>query len=156
MPRWLAAVVAALMIGLLVVLWRSDTRLAAMTATDIEVASWVNQERRWNHLTPVVLDPDLAAQAQLQADRLAECRCLVHSPRGELGWWLNRGWRALGETVGGTSGQGSDGLFAVHKAFIASPGHRAILLDEQYDGLGTAVRRSSDGQQWIVHLLGAT
>jgi uncharacterized protein YkwD len=156
LPRWLAAVVAALMIGLLVVLWRDGGADAAVRIdpVDVEMASWANGERRWNGVDPIPIDGDLSAQAQLQADRMAACGCLYHSPSGEFGWWLNRGWRSLGENVGATTGQGIFALFGVHLAFIASPGHRANMLNPSHDAIGVAVRSSPDGRMWIAQFYG--
>jgi uncharacterized protein YkwD len=154
-PRWLTVAVTGALVTGLAVLWHEgeSEATAQITAVDVEVASWVNSERRWNGVAPIPIDGDLSAQAALQAERLAACRCLFHSPQGEMGWWLQRGWTSVGETVGGTSGTGIEGLFNTHLAFIASPGHRAILLDPRYRGIGTAVRTSPDGRQWIVHFL---
>src|SRR5688500_14896522 len=108
MPRWLTAAVAAAVFAGAVVLWRAGDGDAAarIEAIDVEMASWANGERKWNGLSPLLIGGDLSAQAAQQSERMAACRCLYHSPSGELGWWLSRGWTRIGENVGATSGQG--------------------------------------------------
>lgn len=156
MPRWLAAVAAVCVIALLVVLWRTGDGDAAaqISPIDVELTSWINGERAWNHVDPIPIDGDLAAQAQLQASRMAAEGRIYHSPRGEMYWWLNRGWREVAENVGATTGLGIEGLYGVHLAFIASPGHRDNMLNPSHDAVGVAVRQSSDGRLWVAQFYG--
>jgi uncharacterized protein YkwD len=150
--RAVAAVVAVLLLAGMVVLWR-DGELDALTVDEMLVASWSNGERRWNGLEPLLIDGDLHAQAAQQSDRMARCSCMFHSPSGELGWWLTRGWHQIGENVGATSGQGVFALFGVHLAWVASPGHRANMLGD-YRGIGVAIRQSDDGRLWLTQVYG--
>jgi hypothetical protein len=80
----------------------------------------------------------------------------------ELVSWLNneRQWNGIrripidGENVGVTNGQGILALYGIHLGFVASPGHRAIMLDPDYDGVGVAVSQSADGRLWYAQFYG--
>ena len=68
---------------------------------------------------------------------------IYHSTGDELKAAAGAGWSKLGENVG--RGGTVDSL---HKAFMASPGHKAnILGDYNYAGIGTA---SSDGVLYVT------
>jgi uncharacterized protein YkwD len=87
------------------------------------------------HLNDVALD---------QALRMARRGAVFHNPDlvGEMvGDWL---W--VGENVG----QGMD-LPSVHADFLASPAHRANVLDGDFTRLGGAVIRR-DGRVWVVQV----
>jgi uncharacterized protein YkwD len=148
--------VMAVVVVVAFAMWRvSDSQSSStIDPIEIELASWVNGERRWNGLATIPLDGDLASQAQLQSNRMASCSCLYHSSSGELGWWLNQGWWAVGENVGYTTGTGVHALFGLHIKFVASALHRENMLDPRYDAIGVAVRQSSDGRLWVTQFYG--
>lgn len=57
------------------------------------------------------------------------------------------GWRSLGENVGvGPS------VAAIHKAFMASLGHRANVLSTRYRTIGAGVCRDGAGSFWVTHI----
>jgi uncharacterized protein YkwD len=149
-------VAAAVVIVSLFSMWRNidSDSTANIEPIDLEIVSWVNGERRWNGVATIPIDGDLTSQAQLQANRMAACGCIHHSPRGELGWWLNQGWWEVAENVGYTNGAGVHALFALHVAFIASPSHRDNMLNPAHRGIGLAVRQGSDGRLWVAQFYG--
>ena len=123
-----------------------------------ELTRWINAERRWNGLEPLTVDGQLTGQAQLQADRMALCGCLRHSPPGELAWYVNpmewngwgyNGWAIVGENVAATNGD----LWSAHVAVMRSPDHLAILLDGRHDAVGVAIRRSR-GNTYVAEVFG--
>lgn len=121
-----------------------------MTGDEWLLGAWVNTERAYNGQPTLSIDADLASQAQLQADRLASCRCgLYHSPMGELGWWLQRGWSLVGENVAY-----GPNVWAAHQAIMRSPPHVANLLDPRHRGVGVAIRRDSTGRIWVAEVFG--
>lgn len=123
---------------------------------DVEMATWVNGERKWNGVNTIPIDGDLEAQAQLQAARMAACNCLFHTPPGEMAWWTQQGWWEVAENVGVTNGEGIPALFGLHLAFIISPSHRDDMLNPAHRGFGLAMRQSSDGRLWVAQFYGGT
>lgn len=121
-----------------------------MTPEEWLLGAWINGERAWNGQPTLLIDADLASQAQLQADRLAACACgLWHSPTGELHWWLGRGWAGIGENVG----YGGN-VWQVHQAMMRSPPHTANTLDPLHRGVGAAIRRDPTGRVWVAVVYG--
>lgn len=125
--------------------------LDEMTAEERGLARAVLAEREWNGVAPgMILDGDLTAQAQLQADRMSRCACTEHSPDGELGWYLTRGWDGIAENVAG----GFRTPYAAHLALVASPGHLHNLLGD-FDGYGVAIRRDARGAVYVAEVFGS-
>jgi uncharacterized protein YkwD len=157
MGRRAGAIATALTLTALTLHWHTTRLDAAATVSplDRELVSWLNNERQWNGIRRIPIDGDLAAQAQLQAQRMAHEQRLYHTPQGEMYWWMARGWDdGVGENVGVTNGQGILALYGIHLGFVASPGHRAIMLDPDYDGVGVAVSQSADGRLWYAQFYG--
>lgn len=124
----------------------TTSQLSADEAGD--VATLVNSERAWNGRPQLLVDPQLTAQAELQAGRVAACACLWHSPPGEQGWYLNQGWRWYGENA---AVAGS--VWQAHIALMRSPGHLANILQPGSKGVGVGVVRAH-GLVWIVQVFG--
>ena len=70
---------------------------------------------------------------------------LAHAP--DLVAQLPAGWRSAAENVGVTWGGDAASL---HAAWLASPGHRANVLDAGLDAVGIGVARGDDGQVWVT------
>ncbi len=92
----------------------------------------MNADRAANGMHPLINNEMLNQKAQAWADRLASQNTLYHSnlPDGISGCW-----RSLGENVGyGGS------VAIVENAYMNSPGHRANILNTnyQYAGMGVA------------------
>lgn len=103
----------------------------------------INTERRNRGLTQLSTNGDLVTGARAQADAIRDAGRLYHNP--DLGS-VTSGWRKLGENVGygGT-------VAALHAAFMASPGHRANILDPAYThvGIGVVVEGST---VWVAEV----
>jgi len=103
--------------------------------------SRLNGERASHGLAPLVMRSDLTQIAQSWSAHMAATGVLSHNPSlaSEVTNWL-----AVGENVG--DGPSISDLDA---AFMASPKHRANVLDPTYDdvGIGTVTR---DGTIWIT------
>ena len=138
-PRRLVAVLAAfaLLTGLLVTASATAEPAAASSTTASYEAAFVakiNAARKARGLRPLVVRTDLVAVARRQAGRMASQRRLHHNPRlaNEV-----RGYRWVGENVGV-----GPNVTSLHAAFMASPGHKANILDRGYSqvGIGIVVR----------------
>lgn len=103
--------------------------------------SRLNGERSAHGLAPLVMRSDLTQIAQSWAAHMAATGVLSHNPSlaSEVTNWL-----AVGENVGDGPTIGD-----LDSAFMASPKHRANVLDPTYDdvGIGTVTR---DGMIWIT------
>ena len=122
--RLLAAVtlVAAAFVG--------STALAApaFASPSGDLASATNAARASAGLPPLALNAQLNAVAQAWANHLAAAGVLSHNPalRTQV-----TGWRVLGENVG----MAGD-VPTVQALFMASPAHRANILDARYTQMG--------------------
>jgi len=113
----------------------------------------INQVRAENGLLPLVENPLLDAAAQRYAEFIASRSILSHTADGRTldaralaaGY---SGWSALGENLAG----GYDTPEEVVAAWLASPGHRAIILTPSYTetGVGCAWNDASPyGSFWV-------
>jgi uncharacterized protein YkwD len=86
---------------------------------------------------------DLGEVARAQARRMAASRTLYHNPNltTEV-----RNWRWVGENVGY-----APDIATVHAAFMASPHHRANILDRDYTQVGVGVV-TRDGRVWVAEV----
>ena len=87
---------------------------------------------------------DLAAVARRHAERMAAEGRLYHNPNlaNEV-----EGWEAVGENVG--RGPSVD---EIHRAFMASPSHRAGILSTTFTQVGVGVAIAADGEIWVAQV----
>jgi uncharacterized protein YkwD len=90
-------------------------------------------------LTPVA---DATAKAEAQAQAMANAHQLFHS---SLASGIDPGWFTIGENVGY-----GPNIEAVENAFIASPDHRANMLNSAFNQVGIGVATTPDGLVWIA------
>jgi hypothetical protein len=114
--------------------------------------SAVNSARSANGLPALAYSGELAAVARRQAERMASSNKLYHNP--SLGSEVS-GWQIVAENVGyGPTWSG------IQQAFMASPDHRANILDPQLSQLGVGTAVGNDGRLWVAQVfrlpLGAT
>ena len=149
--RRLAAVLVAVVALLVPVV--AVTSLSHPTPAEWEMVRWVNGERAWAGLPPLLADGPLTGQAQLHAARMAATGQFQHSPWEERNWWLLQGWTSIGENIAvGPSGTTRE-LFALHQALVASPPHLANILGH-YKGMGIATARGTDGRTYVTQVFG--
>ncbi len=103
----------------------------------------VNRERAAIGLPAVVVSGDLTAAARRHSGVMAEAADLHHNP--DLGGAVG-GWRKIGENVG--RGPSVD---AIHKAFMASPGHRDNILDPDWSQVGIGVVEAGN-TIWVTEM----
>jgi uncharacterized protein YkwD len=117
--------------------------LSACTPEQWQCFDMINNSRVANGRAPVDFNVDLWFKGQGWADQLAHDGYLHHSylPSG----LENLPWRKLGENIG-VGGS----LPAVHNAFMGSSGHRANILDPQFNFTAVGVTRDIFGRYWVV------
>lgn len=104
----------------------------------------INQIRTSQGLATLLPSPHAMAKAQAWADHLATIGRLEHS---DLWDGMPDGGRAIGENVGA----GGD-LASIYAAFLASPRHRANLLDPRWNWVGTGVATAPNGTIYVVQV----
>ncbi len=125
---------------------------ACLSANQVTVRNLTNTDRTANG-QPALADYSAAdAKAQAWAEHLAATNppTLSHDTWG-TGYPAGT-WYKVGENVGmaGTLDV-SKALPSIEQAFMASPGHRANILDPAYDHLGTGVATNpTTGYTFVV------
>lgn len=122
----------------------STTRV--MSHEQAVVVDQVNRARTARDRRAIATNGLMNQKAQNWAEHLRDCQCLEHRA-GPFG--APRGWCAAAENVG-RSGDGGT-LGAVHKAFMASSGHKRNILDRRWTALGVGVAQDQRGEYFVVH-----
>jgi len=136
----------------------SPTVIASENAAFIDrVVKLINAARRQEGLEPLSPAASLMEAAQRQARAMAEAERLSHTApdgstvEGRVQAAGYTGWTAVGEVVAA----GPASPEAVVANWLASPEHRARLLDPAYRELGAGYFYLSDtiyGHWWVVDL----
>jgi uncharacterized protein YkwD len=154
--RLLAAAVAAatpLLVGLAPQVLSSPAAASEQTVDSVRLngfeaalAARINNARRADGLRPLVVVPGATDVARRWSWQLARAQTLSHNP-SLVGALQNAGsaaWTSIAENVGEGSSSNPASLFL---AYMASPPHRANILDRsaRYLGVGVVER---DGVAW--------
>ena len=116
---------------------------AGATSSESAVTSKINSVRAARGVHRLVTRSDLVRVARAQAQRMAVANRLYHNPRLARDV---RNYRWAGENVG----YGPD-VAKVHNAFMASPGHKANVLDRDYTEVGVGAVWAN-GRVWIAEV----
>jgi hypothetical protein len=103
----------------------------------------INRERERRGLRPVKIDPELSKVSQVHSNEMLSKHRLYHTPEKTLKKRVTN-WQILGENVG-VGGSVS----SLHRAFMASPGHKANNLNRRYRNIGVGIV-SSGGRLWVT------
>ncbi|MEM7287448.1 MAG: CAP domain-containing protein [Actinomycetota bacterium] len=114
------------------------------TGSELAFVQHLNAERASRGLAPLIVDASMTVAARDWSDDMADGGFLAHAPDITVG--APNGWRLVGENVG--RGSSVDGLV---DAFMASPGHRANVLDVRFDRVGVGVATDEDGRLYTTH-----
>lgn len=139
--RRIALALAALVVAMAAVL--VDTSAADATTAEYEFFTRLNRARVIHGRPGLARKYELTLVARAQALRMASSGTLYHNPNLRT---AVSNWRWVGENVG----YGPTTL-AVHRAFMASPGHRANVLDRDYSQVGVGVVRRG-GRVWVAEV----
>ena len=96
----------------------------------------INSLRAGKGLPALQVNANLVAKARAWSAEMAVAGRIWHSTLSE---GITENWKKLGENVG--MGGSVDGL---HKAFVASPGHYANLVDAAFSHIGVGIVISGD------------
>ncbi len=118
--------------------------LSSCTEQQLELVDRINASRTEHGLATLIPHPAAMAKAQAWAETMAADGDLRHS---ELSDGLTDDWLVIGENVGF-----SGDIPTVHQAFLDSAGHRANILDERFNRVGTGYAESDDGRIWVAQV----
>lgn len=104
----------------------------------------INAVRADEGLQPLVVDPNMTAAARDWAIWMVEHRSLQHAE--EIATGAPTDWMKVGENVGR-----GPAVPAVWDAFLASPAHKANVLDPVYSLVGVGVAWTDDGRHYTTH-----
>lgn len=119
---------------------------ACITTEESAVAGEINSIRGRHGLAALRLDAELSRVAALHSYWMARKAKLYHSGRLE---WKITNWSSFAENVG----VGSTALGTIPE-FMASPPHRATILDPSWAYLGVAVNHGA-GAAWTTTIFEA-
>ena len=123
----------------------ADSRTTSATAQVGAMRCLVNATRRGAGLPELATNPKLGRAAQLKGQRIQACGTFSHTPCGApfTAAFRAAGWHGtMAENIAfGQAAQGTPR--AILNAWLASPGHRANLLNRAYRVHGLAVRSAT-------------
>jgi uncharacterized protein YkwD len=130
--------------------------VVAVSDVQNAVVSTVNQQRAKAGRTGVVVDGRLTASAQRHSDDMARRQTMSHTGGdGTDGGQRIRSagytWSTWGENV--AAGQST--AAEVMSAWLASPGHRANILNKGVAHIGVAATKGANGVTYWTMVLGA-
>lgn len=135
-------------IGFLLVLFLLLSFLApkhadATTSSERYMVSLINKARVSHGKNALRISDSLSNYARKHSRTMAAKNKLYHNPY--LATWLKDwNWTILGENVG-VGGS----VLSLHKAFMASPSHRANNLNRRFRNIGVGIV-SSGGRLWVT------
>jgi uncharacterized protein YkwD len=162
--RIATATVLGLLVALLSTLLATPSASAAtgtsLEAVELEVVRLHNQARAAAGLAPLDVHVDLHVDARRWSEAMAGQGRLVHqtTANGATPYWqtscavADPQWRSCSENI--AAGQAS--ASAVHSAWMASPGHRANILDPAVNRIGIGVWSDGDTLWWTARFMRGT
>jgi hypothetical protein len=132
----------ALTLGILV--FAGSTAVAsASPSAEAEFVAMINQSRSAAGLAALSVHGDLVVGARNHTAKMIPTDSIFHSTSAELAA-VTTGWVTLGENVG----RGGDAS-VLHKAFMASPSHKANILGD-FDKVGAGVGHDAEGRMYVT------
>lgn len=139
-----ATLIATLALGFLTL---AAPAAHALSTQESQFVSLINKERTSRGIKSLTVKSDLVSVARRHSERMAAKGSIWHN--NNLPNEVSGNWTALGENVG--MGPTVDSL---HKAFMNSPGHRANILDREYNQIGVGVV-VKDGTIYVTEVFAA-
>jgi uncharacterized protein YkwD len=118
---------------------------ATVTSLEYQLARYHNSARTSRGLRALVVDSSLSDKARAHTRGMIKVGKLFHTSSLSRRYGTGEGpWRRLGENVGYAST-----IADVHRAFMASSGHRANILHSGYRRFGLGIVRSGS-RYWVT------
>jgi uncharacterized protein YkwD len=157
----LASTPNAVLLGALgQIVWQQRARDAQYVAVSLaqNLAALLNDARVGAGLSPLQFDATLAQIAQLRSDDMAKRGYFSHTaPEGTtvfdlLSQW-GVPWRYAGETIQRNNFSLEQTAGEAARSLLASPAHRAVILDARFTRFGVAEAVSADGIHYYTVVL---
>jgi hypothetical protein len=123
----------------------AQSRSAFAPDAEQEIVRLVNIERQSRGLATLVVDERLLHAARKHSERMAAEGTIEHQFPGEPKLSLRLGETALRFDTSGENVALAGDAARAHNALMHSPGHRANILDAQYNSIGIGVVRTPTG-----------
>jgi uncharacterized protein YkwD len=117
--------------------------LGACTPDQKDAWTTLHSDREANGVAPAGWRADLQVKAQAWAEHLAEPG--VPFAHSSLADGVTQCWRSLGENIASNASIGG-----AEESFMASPGHRANILNGSYNSYAVGVAWTPDGRVFVV------
>lgn len=121
--------------------------LGACTPDQQDAWSALHDDRAANGVHPVGWRQDLQYKAQAWAAHLAQPG--VPFAHSQLADGMTGCWRARGENIAQSSS-----ITGAEQSYMSSPGHRANILNAQFNSFAVGVARADDGRVYVVQEFG--
>jgi uncharacterized protein YkwD len=119
----------------------AGTPASAATTLERAMVTKINATRVYHGLRALYFAPDMTTIAHRHSAAMASRHRLYHSDLSKVCCW-----RAVAENVGYATT-----VYSVHKTMMASPSHRANILDRRWRGVGVGVVQSG-GYLWVTEI----
>jgi len=113
--------------------------------TEQEIVRLVNRERQSRGLATLVVDERLIQSARKHSARMASAAVIGHQLPGEPNLSHRLDETSLRFDASGENVALDADAAGAHKALMHSPGHRANILDAQFNSIGVGVVRAPQG-----------
>lgn len=138
-------VVFGIFTSIAIVLHKSSTNVAVISPSNL--LNVTNEQRELNNDQPLTLNQSLDQAAQQKANSMVSQNYWSHiSPSGQTPWDIILASGYKFQTAGENLAYGFNSGDDVLNAWMASPDHRANVLDSNYSNVGFGVARSNDYQ----------
>lgn len=133
------------------------TALANLSVVEAAIVAATNAARVANGLAPLAVDPSLSRAAQLHADDMARLGVMAHELPGvaqpglvDRAAFVGYSYSWLGENIAFNYLNSN----TVMDAWLASPGHRANLLNANFTQIGVGVALDAQGEPYYCQTFG--
>ena len=137
------AVIALLLALFLLLGFVAPKHADATSSTEHSMISLINKARAAHHRAALKTVNAQSDVARKWSKNMAAKNRLYHNLSLEV-WLKNWDWTILGENVG-VGGS----VTSLHTAFLASPSHRANILDKRFKSIGVGIV-SARGRLWVT------
>jgi uncharacterized protein YkwD len=129
-----------------------------ISATEQRIVDLTNVERQKAGLAPLVVNPQLMQAAQIQSGNMARLGIMSHELPGTAQPTLTDRAAAVGynyTTLGENIAFNYPDADAVVAGWMASPGHRANILNGSFTEIGVSVAYDAQGQPYYTQVFGS-
>lgn len=136
----------------------SPSPVATMSAEEQQIIDLTNQQRVQNGLPPLTIDPRLIEAAQIHAGDMARLGQMEHDLPGaalptlqDRAGFVGYKYAWLGENIAFNYADAA----SVVAGWMQSPGHRANILNPNFNDIGVGVALDSQGQPYYCQVFGS-